>query len=94
MSKLSQNQASSLGICIKHPLPIRWSSSKFLETFPSNPVEEAENTTIIKEQECNKCKEKTAYSFSSAAADENLLHKRSRITRQKAIVQCTAEVHT
>ena len=93
MRKLTPNQASSFGICSKHPLHIRWSSSKLLETSPSIPDEEVENTTIITERECNKFKEKTTYSFSSAAVDENLERKKSRITRQKAVVQCTAEVH-
>ena len=109
LSNLNPNQASSFGICsekdFKHTLPLRW-SSKYFETCPSSPDKEIEDAqaSVVKEQH-NKCKENTTTtttttitsSISSDAADDNnadLLHKRSRMIRQKAVMQCTAEIHT
>lgn len=94
MNKLDQNQASSAGICseqeLKDDLPMRWTSPKLLETFPSSLDGEVENTMVIKEQEHSK---ETISDVDGNSTD--LPHKRlRRIGRQEVITWSTAEIHT
>lgn len=103
MNKLSHKQASSSGICslqdVNSPMK-RFTSPKLLETYQLTNSLDGDTTVIVEEHESHSREEKTVVtdicSLSNGTADDNsnrTLHNQPKIVRQKAVIECTAEVH-
>ena len=98
MSKLNPKQATSSGMCseqdLKNCLPIRWSSSKLLETCPSSPDIEEEYKLDDVQCKQNKCEDKST-GISSCSNDTSNTQKQTRRVRRHGVVErCIVEVHT
>lgn len=99
MSKLDPKQATSSGMGseqdLKSCLPIRWSSSKILETCPSSPDREEECRIDDVEYKQNKYEDKiTGVSSCSNDTTINTQKQTRMVRRHGVIVRCIAEVHT
>ena len=92
MRKLSRKQASSSGMCLQEDLnnvPLKWAEPP--KTCPSD-------RTAVAIKECKKHKPEGAIGgpFSYGTADgsnTNLVRRQSRLTREEAVAQYTAEIH-
>ena len=101
MNKLDPKQATSSGTSseeeFKNRLPIRWSSSKLLETCPSSPDREEESSIDVKEYKQNKCEDINLGISSCSnndATESSNTQVQTRRRRQGVVMKCIAEVHT
>ena len=101
MNKLDPKQATSSGTSseeeFKNHLPIRWSSSKLLETCPSSPDREEESSIDVEEYKQNKCENMNPGIRSCSnndATESSNTQVQTRRRRQGVVMRCIAEVHT
>ena len=104
MSKLSQKQVSSSGMCSLQDLPISptnglSSALRFLEICNLSPDETVEDTSAVKRSD-SAIIEEQAVSCTCSLSDDvvnvnsvNFPCNRPKIARQEAVVEFTVELH-
>ena len=98
VNKLDPKQATSSGTSseeeFKNRLPIRWSSSKLLETCPSSPDKEEESSIDVEEYKQKKCEDMNPGISSCSNNDASNTQVQTRRRRQGVVMKYIAEVHT